>query len=186
MSWKRFATTVSAVAVLGWTGTASAVDDDFGRQGPYIAGGAAYAFEQFDGDAGNSAPDDGWGYHLAGGFRFNEWFALEVSWEHFPSFDDSAGDVEIWMAGLNGKLYPIHGFIQPYLLAGAGWSGVDDNRAASGERSSGLAARFAGGVEVYATRNFGGFFEASYYLPTGDRSDYDLVPLSFGIFWRFF
>jgi hypothetical protein len=186
MSWKRIATTLSAAVLVGWAGTASALDDEFGRSGPYISAGASYAFEQFDGNAGDPGPDDAWGYHLAGGFRFNEWFALEVTWEHFPAFDDSTGDVEAWMAGLNGKLYPLHGFIQPYLLAGAGWAAIDDTRAGSMRDSSGIAARFAGGLEVYITRNFGGFAEVSYFLPTGGRSDYDLVPLSFGLFYRFF
>ena len=186
MSWKKFATTVSATALLAWAGTASALDDEFGRSGPYIAAGPSYAFEQFDGDAGDPSPDDAWGYHLAGGFRFNEWFALEVTFEHFPEFDDSTGQVEMWMIGANGKFYPLHGFIQPYLLAGAGWSAIDDARAGSETDSDGIAARFAAGLEVYITRNIGGFLEASYYLPTGGRDDYDAIPLSFGLFYRFF
>jgi hypothetical protein len=191
MSWKRFATTVSAAAIvtsLAWTGTASAVDDEFGRSGPYLVAGASYAFENFDGIAGQSSPDDAWGYHLAGGFRFNEWFALEISGEHYPGFDDSTGDVEIWVAALNGKFYPLHGFIQPYLAVGAGWSGVEDTRAGPSETNSmGFAARFAGGLEVYFHRNFGAFLEASYFLPTGSkREDFDMVPLSFGVFYRFF
>ncbi len=187
MSWKRLVATLSAAAVLGWSGTASAVDEEFGRSGPYVAAGASYAFEAFSGNASDPAPDDAWGYHLAAGYRFNEYFAIEATGEHFPSFDDSTGDVEIWMAALNGKLYPFHYFVQPYLAAGAGWSGVNDTRRPSNDdNNSGFAARFAGGVEVYLTRNWGGFVEASYYLPTGDSSNYDMVPLSFGVFFRFF
>jgi hypothetical protein len=188
MSWKRFATTISVVVVLGWSGTASALDDEYGRSGPYIGAGVGYAFQQFDGAAGSPSPDDAWGYHLAGGFRFNEYFALEVSWEHFPEFQNSSGDVEVWMAAVNGKFYPLYGRVQPYLAAGAGWSGVDDARASTPvpRETMAFAARFAGGLEVYITRNLGGFVEASYFLPTGDLSDFDMVPLSFGMFWRFF
>jgi hypothetical protein len=186
MSWKRLATTVSTAALVALAGTASAKDDEFGRSGPYIAAGAAYAFELFDDNAGDPAPDDSWGYHLAGGFRFNEWFALEVTWEHFPTFEGNGGDVDIWMIGANGKFYPLHGFIQPYILAGAGWSQADDERAASKDSAQGIAARFAGGLEVYATRNIGAFVETGYFLPTGDGADYDFLPISFGVFYRFF
>jgi hypothetical protein len=186
MSWKRFASTISAAVILGAGAPAVAADEEFGRSGPFVGAGAAVSFENFGGSAGNNSPDEAWGYQLKAGYRFNEYFALEADGEHFPSFNSSTGDVEIWDATLNGKLYPLHGFIQPYLSAGAGWSGINDDRAASNEDSQGFAARFAGGVDVYFHRNFGAFAEVAYFLPTGARADYDMIPLSFGIFYRFF
>jgi hypothetical protein len=180
MSWTRFAATVSAAVLAGWSVSASA-SDDYARSGPYVGIGALYAFEEFSGDAGHA--DSTWGYHLAGGYRFNEYFALEVTGEQYLNFDTSGGGVDVSMAAVSGKLYPFQGIVQPYLAAGAGWAWIDDDR---GTKCNDFAARFAGGVEFYLARNWVLFTEVGYFLPTSTGSDYDVVPLSFGAQYRFF
>lgn len=180
MSWTRFAATVSAAVLAGWATTASA-DEEYGRSGPYVALGATYAFEEFSG-AANGA-DGTWGYHVAGGFRFNEYFALEVTGEQYIKFDAPGGNVDIGMGAVSGKLYPFSGIVQPYLAAGGGWAWIDDDR---GAKSNGFAARFAGGVDFYVARNWVLFAEVGYFLPTTSGGDYDVVPLSFGVQYRFF
>ena len=181
MSWTRFAATVSAAALAGWAVSASAADQEYGRSGPYLGAGALYAFETFSGSA--KPADDSWGYHLTGGYRFNEYFALEATGQQYVSFDVSGGDTNVGLACVSGKLFPLHGVIQPYLAAGAGWAWIDDAR---GKSTDGIAVRFAGGVDFYVTRNWGVFTEVGYFLPTGSGSDYGVVPLSFGVLYRFF
>jgi len=181
MSWTRFAAAVSAAVLAGWAASASAADEEFGRSGPYLGVGAVYAFEEFSGSA--KSADGSWGYRLAGGYRFNEYFALEINGEQYVSFDVSGGDVDIALATLSAKFFPLHGIVQPYLATGAGWSWVDDDRGGS---PNDFAARFAGGIDFYVARNWALFAEVAYFLPTSSSSHYDAVPLSFGVIYRFF
>lgn len=186
MSWTRFAATVSAALLAGWATCASATDDQYGRSGPYLGAGGLYAFENFSGAEGSPSPDGAWGYELKGGYRFNEYFALEAAWEQYIGFDDSTGDTDIWMAGVNAKFFPLYGMIQPFVLAGAGWAGVDDNRAATTRDTNGLGFRFGGGLDLYLTRNWALTAEVGYILQISGRSDYGVIPLSFGVLYRFY
>ncbi|HXC53215.1 MAG TPA: porin family protein [Candidatus Limnocylindrales bacterium] len=190
MSWTRIAALLSAVALVASATTARAADQEYGRSGPFVGAGGAYAFENFD--VSGVKFDDSWGYYVKGGYRFNEWFALELDWEHYLAFDDNAGsgDTNIWMIGLNGKFYPFHGIVQPYALFGADYAKVDPSNAArdnGGDKGdSNVAFRFAGGLEVYATRNWAFSADVGYFLPTGKSSDYGIVPITFGVLYRFY
>jgi len=184
MSWTRLAATVSAAILVGWAATASAADEEHGRSGPYVGIGATYAFEQFSGSAKDV--DDSWGYHAAGGFRFNEYFALELTGEGYVDFkinDQDADQADVFAAMVSGKVYPFHGIVQPYAAVGAGWAWVDDDRGLS---TNDFAVRFAGGIDFYVARNWGLFVEAGYFLPVGGAEDYAAVPISFGVLYRFF
>jgi hypothetical protein len=185
MSWTRVAAAVSAAVLAGWAAVASA-QDEFGRSGPYIGAGGVYAWENFSGSASATTPDDSWGYDIKGGYRFNPWFALEANWQQYVGFDDPAGDTDIWMAALNFKLFPLHGRIQPFASVGPGWSATNDDRAASSRDSNGFAVRFDGGLDVYLARNWAFTMAAGYVLQTSGRSDYGVVPLSFGVIYRFY
>jgi opacity protein-like surface antigen len=182
MSWTRFTVTLSAALLAGWTSCAHATDDEFGRSGPYLRGGGVYAFENFSGAA--ASPSGSWGYELAGGYRFNEYFALEVEWEQLLGFDDAAGDADFWMLGASGKFFPFHGIIQPFLLAGAGWASIDDN--AAPRDSTGIGFRFGAGFDIYISRNWAFNVEAGYLLPIGSLGDYHSIPLSLGVTYRFY
>lgn len=189
MSWTRWAVTVSAAVLAGWTTCATAADQEFGRSGPYVAGGGMYAFENFD--ASGDEPDDSWGYEAKGGYRFNEYFAIEVNWQHMIAFEDGdVGDTDVWMIGANAKVFPFHGIIQPYALAGLGWASVQDDRATDkdpdGIDSTGMGFQLGGGLDVYVTRNWAFYAQASYLLQTGGRGDYDAIPLTFGVLYRFY
>lgn len=186
MSWTRFAATVSAAVLAGWATCATAADDEYGRSGPYLGVGGIYAFENFSGIATATTPDGSWGYDLKGGYRFNEYFALELKWEQFVEFDDPAGGTDIWMIGFGGKFYPFHGIVQPFAGAALGWSSVDDSRAASRTESDGIGFRFDLGLDIYITRNWAFQTAVGYFLPTGGRTDYDAIPLTFGVLYRFY
>jgi len=185
MSRTRFAATVLTAVLAGWASSASAADTEFGRSGPYLGGGGIYAFESFNVD--DYSPDGSWGYELKGGYRFNEWFALEVDWEHLLSFDDSDysnGETKQYLASVNGKVYPFHGIIQPYALVGVGYSNVNDTHLINKDADTGVGFLFAGGVDIYVHRNFGFYAQAGYILPT--ETDYGAIPINFGLFYRFY
>lgn len=186
MRRKGLAMLGAAMMLAGWTTSAVALDDQYGRSGPYLGFNGMFAFEDFSGAAGSPSPDGSWGYDIDAGYRFNEYFALQAGWQQMVGFDDSTGDTSIWMVGLDGKFYPFHGIVQPYALVGVGWADVDDERAASKRSSSGLAARFGGGIEFYVHRNWAITTEIGYVLQTSGRDDYGSIPLSFGILYRFY
>lgn len=183
MPWKKIAVTLSAALLAGWATCASAADDEYGRSGPYLSAGGVYAFDDFSGNAAPS-PSGSWGYNLAGGYRFNEYFALEVDWEQLLGFEDSTGDADTWLLGVNAKVYPFHGIIQPFVVAGVGWASVDDNSAP--EDDTGAGFRFGGGFDVYISRNWAINVETGYLLPIGSLNDYGAVPLSLGVTYRFY
>ncbi|MFN2375022.1 MAG: outer membrane beta-barrel protein [Candidatus Binatia bacterium] len=183
MSWTRFASTVSAAVLVGWATCASAEEGEYGRSGPYLAGAAIYAFENF-GD-GKQSPDGSWGYNLRGGYRFNGYFALEIDWEQYVGFNHSTGDSDIWLIGLGGIFYPFQGIVQPFLGVGLGWSSVEDSRAPA-EDDDGIAMLFDAGLDVYITRNWALTTSVGYYLPTSGVSNYDAIPLRFGVMYRFY
>jgi len=168
---------------------APAADQDYGRSGPFLAGGGVYAFENFD-VSGLGSVDDSWGYFVKGGYHFNEWFALELDFEQYLGFDDGNGKTKTWLIGVNGKFYPFHGIVQPYGLVGADYAKVNPSDGAEehgGDKGdSNIAFRFAGGLEVYVTRNWAFSADVGYFLPTGKSSDYGVVPITFGALYRFY
>lgn len=189
MSWTRLAAAFSAAMIVATTTSALAADQEYGRSGPYVGGGGLYAFENFSGSASSAEPDDSWGYYLRGGYRFNEWFALEADFEHYLGFDEGGGgggDTQIWIIGINGKFYPFHGIIQPYLAVGGGYTGVDPSASTGQDDDEGAGFRFTGGLDVYVTRNWAFSADAGYYLPVGGISDFGAIPITFGVMYRFY
>lgn len=189
MSWSKVAAVLAAVVVLAApvSGFASDGDSEFGRSGPYVSGSAMYGFENFSGKAADPTPDNSWGYNLRGGYRFNEYFALEALWEQYVDFKNGGdnGSTDQWIGALNAKVYPFDGLVQPYVAAGLGWWQVNDDRPANGD-DSGLGVRFGLGLDFYLSRNWALTTEVGYLLPTGGGSDYQVIPLSLGVIYRFY
>lgn len=185
MSWKRFAVTISAGILVGTVTVAQAADQEYGRSGPYLGADGIYAIQEFS-DGGKRSPDNSGGYGLKAGYRFNEYFALEGSWQQFLNFSDTTGDTDIFIGAVNGKFYPLSGMIQPYLMAGVGYEKVNDDRAPS-ENTGGVGFNFGGGLDVYVTRNWALSVGVGYVLgASSGLGDYGVVPLSFGILYRFY
>ncbi len=187
MSYQRFAAVLSAAVLAGLAVTASAAGD-YGRSGPYVAGGGVYVFENINEPDYLGSADNSWGYNLKGGYRFNQIFALEAEWEQWLSFDYSpAGHFDAWMFGVSGKAFFSDGPIQPYVLAGVGWMGGKDTaRTPRQIDTTDLGLRFGGGIDFYASRNWAITAEAGYVLGTAGLSDYDLIPVSLGVVYRFY
>lgn len=152
----------------------------------YLGAGALFSIENFECQA-----DDAWGYNLRAGRRINDLFAVEAMWEHPVSkFDDTSrvdgygnpgSDVNVYNATVNAKVYPVQGQFQPYALAGIGWGQAD----LSHDHNSDFISRFAVGLDVLLTDNIGLVAEVGYVLGTGDLSNFDQIPVSFGAFYNF-
>ncbi|HYC57471.1 MAG TPA: outer membrane beta-barrel protein [Candidatus Binatia bacterium] len=169
--------------------------EDPARSGPYLHLGVAYAFEDFAMHDVTGEWDDAWGYDVRGGYRSHSWLATEVQWQHLPSFAGpgsqrargrSEADVETSILSFNGKLYPLGGRVQPFVLAGAGWQSAEQR---GGLEEDALALRFGAGVDVYFTSNVGMAVEGGYVWPVSsqlaDAEEVNIIPVNASIFLRF-
>src|SRR5262245_58527163 len=70
--------------------------------------------------------DHGGGFGVFLGGRINRWTALELGWQatlHNPQYDvwgAPVGRVGLQALTLEGKFYPVHGWVQPYVSGGGG------------------------------------------------------------------
>lgn len=201
MSLQRIAAGLSAAVLAGWAVTASA-DGEYGRSGPYVGAGAVYAFENIEEPGAPFFVDDvdnSWGYNLKGGYRFNKYFALEAQWEHWVGFEyspalavDLPDDAEFagWLLSANAKAFFSDGPFQPYVLVGLGWMGGEDDARidSSGDSldDTDFGVRFGAGMDFYLSRNWGINAEAGYAMGVDTLNDYQLIPISVGVFYRFY
>ena len=155
----------------------------------------------FDVDGGDS-----WGAEARVGYRFHPNLAAEGQLQYYDNFgidvaepaDASPSREFFTLNGLsfmgNVKGYPFTGRVQPYGLVGLGllWLhaihaqaprvGLDDR---FDDHEVGFAGRIGVGIDGYLTQNLLLNVEASYLLPTGDVSDFRMVPISLGVQYRF-
>jgi len=163
--------------------------------------------------------NDGYGGALRAGYRFNSLFAAELDLQGIPGFEVNRdlyrprpgfennaliaaanrkvdADIDIYSAMVNGKIYPLQGIIQPYLLGGLGTVvGHTDEKVNNGGESTDavFGGRIGGGIDYYFTRNVVLNFDISYtvttktYKPDGFEQDISLthVPISAGVIYRF-
>jgi OOP family OmpA-OmpF porin len=163
--------------------------------------------------------NDGFGGAFRAGYRFNSLFAAELDLQGIPGFEIDRdlyrprpgfennaviaaanrkveADIDIYSAMVNGKLYPLQGVIQPYLLGGLGTViGHADEKANNGGKNTEalFGGRIGGGIDYYLTRNFVLNFDISYtvttttFKPDGFEDEISLthVPISAGLIYRF-
>lgn len=178
----------------------------------YLAFGAVYAEEFFDGDAHLINDAYGWGWNGRVGYRFHEMLAIELFAEHIAEFDSDGGgnnstDRRSWSLMPNLKFYPIEGFCEPYLSVGAGlfngdhghnWQirsngtlGQSDNipgkTSGNGvDQGYGFGMRFGLGADFYATEQIFISPEVAYVLPlTEDINNYDYLSISLSLGYAF-
>jgi len=157
--------------------------------GFYAGIGGGYSFESFNGgNAGNSAVVNG-----RVGYRFLDFLALEALGEFMPRFNGKSGrynsaNTSLWTGSLNAKLYPAArwtGFIQPYVLAGAGWMWEDTKGGGNNQNDNDFAARFGGGIDFFLTEHIFLTTDAAYLVPAGDVKRLDQVLVGGAIQYRF-
>jgi opacity protein-like surface antigen len=178
---------ISALLVFAGAGPALAEDNEWTRDGLYLALLASVAIhttERVDNRPGISGRC---------GYRFHPHFSGEVQFERIPARDierggTNVGNLKTVTATANAKGYLLTGRIQPYLLTGIGLMHSDlDVKVSAGlsGTSDDFLARFGGGVEFYILPEFVLTLESNYMLPTGDASDLDHVLVSLGFQYRF-
>jgi opacity protein-like surface antigen len=203
-----FATIVCAAAALN--AEEETAEDEYSRPGWLLGAGGSYAFETFEDDVDlpsfmpslSLSADDSFSIHGRAGYRCHPRFSAEVEFEWVDGFDADISqsgvgkvakvDIEPIVVTANIKGYLLTGRYQPFLLVGGGFMRADekvrDTAAALGlsgsDHTTRFAARFGGGVDVYATRHIVVTAEAGYVLPTGSL-EYDYVTIGMGLQYRF-
>jgi opacity protein-like surface antigen len=179
---------------------------DYARRGAYLGMGALYAFEDFDLPeipGVSSSADDSWGFDARAGYRYR-YAALETQFQYYDEFTldangSTAATINAQSFSVNLKGYPLGGPVQPYLLAGFGFlrtssdaEGTGATRAAGealfagpGRTAVEFIGRFGGGLDAYVTPNVVVYVEGTYLLPKSDLNDFNVIPLAFGVQYRF-
>jgi opacity protein-like surface antigen len=151
--------------------------------------------------------DEKFGLNTRAGYRFHPRIAAEVQFEWISeadidlkgvAFGKDAFTLERWTLMANAKGYLGTGIVQPFLLVGLGvMKGQVEGNASRelpdesvveyriSETDTDFAARFGGGLEVYATENIVINIDATYVLPTGSVNDFDYVSVGWGFQYRF-
>ena len=145
--------------------------------------------------------DERFGLNARLGYRFHPHISAEFQLEWIPETDISANpepdpnfgndafNLERVTYMANAKGYLGTGSVQPFLLVGVGLMTIDFkgnkpfNNISSTEED--FAARFGGGIEVYATDNIVVNIDASYVLPAGDLKNFDYLSIGWGFQYRF-
>jgi hypothetical protein len=101
-------------------------------------------------------------------------------------------EIEPWVITGNVKGHLLTGLFQPFLLVGVGVMTAEVKTKdfvglglSNTDRLTGFAARFGGGIELYANEHIVFALGTDYVFPTGDVEDLDHVSISFGIQYRF-
>lgn len=186
-SFERSLVVVGAM-VVGFAlaaGTARA-EDEFNRPGPYVGIGGSYMVSGFQDGAASGDFGDTLGFNARGGYRLNDFWAIEGIYEYGDRFGAHQvfpnASIQTNAFSVNGKLLlPLNRF-QPYLMGGVGFvnANADPSIAHSNWDADGtsFAGRFGGGVDLYATENVAVYLDAAYTIPVDEVSD--LYHFSFG------
>ena len=186
--------------------------DDYARRGLYVGAGASYVLERFDFPSATASVNgsslvrldvdsgDSWGAEGRVGYRLHPNVAVEGQLQYYDEFGldvqispgSNVSRQVLTIDGLsvmgNVKGYPLTGRVQPYGLAGMGflWLQFEDTRGLGIEHNEvEFAGRVGAGIDAYLTRNLLLNLETSYLLPTGDLDNARMIPISFGVQYRF-
>ncbi len=189
----RTAIALAPTILLFASGSAYAQTDygggpDYARNGVYLGLGGTYAIENYQNTGGLSI-DDGLGINSRLGYRFHPRFSVELAFEWIDEFEieGTSFRVETWILTGNAKVHFLTGLIQPFGLVGVGVMHADLRGGGLGSITDDedFAARFGGGVDLYASEHIVIAVEASYVRPTGDVDDLDYVSIGWGLHYRF-
>ncbi len=180
--------------------------EHFGRPGWYVGGGFTWAFENFDFDEVNAytgvdlSASGSPGFDVRGGYRINEFVAIEADFQYYADFDVDAAGFDVLSADAfsffgSVKGYPLSGRVQPYGLFGIGVlrAELEDDLGfgVSGDDAA-FTLRFGGGLDVYVTEHVLLNLDVGYLLVPTDMNfggpvdvGTDLIPLTVGAQYRF-
>ena len=195
---------IVATALLAAIAGTARAGDEFNRPGPYIGLGAAGGLTNFGGAL--SGFGNSYGFNFRGGYRFNDYMAIEGLYEYMDDFGNSftstnrrvnaSASIQTSNFSLLGKvIFPTLGIpqLQPFVSGGIGLL----NANGSGKLSVGsetvkgtpsateFAGRVDGGVDYFLTREVSTFFDVGYVIPTGELSNMNYLSLSAGVKYSF-
>jgi len=175
--------------------------DAFNRPGPYLGLGMAGGLSEFSGAARGA--EDSLGFNFHGGYRFNDYFAVEGLYEYMDEFsktvEDSAGERAKAHIGTNNfslmtkVILPTLGLsqLQPFVAGGIGFMEASgDAEARNGEVHRGgnsveFAGRVDGGVDYFLTPEISTFFDVGYVIPTDRLEHLNYLSLGAGVKYNF-
>ncbi len=177
----------------------SAYAQDYARNGFYVGLAGSVGIDTASEDeleditGVNVNVDEALGLHARLGYRFHPRISGEIHFEWLDDADISilgidALTLERWTLTANAKAYLLTGRFQPFLFAGAGLmqAEVEDTLGLFfSVTNEDFAARFGGGIDIYASEKFVVSLDTSYVLPTGDLEDLDYVSIAWGFQYRF-
>ncbi len=167
---------------------------EFARKGFYVGAGGIYAIENFN-RTGSLSFDDSLGFNLRLGYRLHPHIAVEAAGEKTLGFDVKQfnGDIETWVATINGKFFALTGQVQPYALVGVGAMNATTDGllilvGSNGQPSTNetdVAFRYGAGVDTYITKNWVVNLEGSYVNPRRDVGALEYFAIGGGLQYRF-
>jgi opacity protein-like surface antigen len=186
-------------------------NDDFSRNGYYVAANFAYGIELFDVDplgivlAQPTVPfeaQNAYGLNVRFGQRVQKWLGLEIEYEWMNGFEIEGAGLTVAtydpdVVTFNGRFYLPTWRAQPYLLVGGGMVSYDVELTGPFSTFSvsdnGFAFRGGAGVDVYVTRNLVVNVEATALLNTDSFeilaqpavSDLYYISVTGGLVYRF-
>jgi len=160
----------------------------YDREGPYIGLEGIQGHEAFDlSGTGLTSEDSDVGIGIRGGLRLDPALAVEISVESVTGYKLSSGPVETDLDFLNfvlaGKFYFSPTRIQPYAIAGIGFTEADVHDLDLDE--DGTVARIGGGVDIYVTPAVAVFAEGTYNRGFSGLNDLDSYNVMLGLLFRF-
>jgi opacity protein-like surface antigen len=185
----RVSTAIQLIFLVGFSAIGSATANAQGYEpesgGLYAGAGVNGSFENFDENLIDF--DDAVGFGVRGGYRFQEWFAVELQYEWSGTFDGDviSSEIDLYYLGVNAKVYPLKTWIDPYLLLGVGLAyGHLDTPFGDADESA-AALRFGMGVEVPVYDALRLSVDAGYVQPTGNLDDFAYATMGVGFIWYF-
>ncbi len=177
--------------------------DVYNRPGPYLGLGVAGGLSEFSGAARGAG--DSIGFNFRGGYRFNEYYAIEGLYEYMDEFSKKVtgvrGNSVKVNAGTNnfslmGKvILPTLGLsqLQPFVAGGIGFmeaSGdaqvkIRNGQLHGGGSSTEFAGRVDGGANYFFTPEISTFFDLGYVMPTDQLENLKYLSLSAGVQYHF-
>ena len=154
----------------------------------YLGGAFSIGIDNFDGTAGLSSSDEGFGFDFWLGYRINRYVGVEGRISHISGFDAQyegeaieAIDFQMFSFTGNVKVYPITGIFQPYAILGIGSADFK-----SYERNdTGVLVVVGGGIDIYVLDRFSVMAELDYIVTVGDVKGLYQIQAKAGIQFQF-
>ena len=123
------------------------------------------------------------------GYRLHPRFAAELAWQSYAAFEVNIvngedGEVEGQAITANLKGYFSTSHYQPYVFIGYGQAETD-NSAGVGADGTDSAVAAGVGADYYFDAHAALYVEAAYYHPGGDTDEFDFLPVTVGVAYRY-